>query len=163
MESAFMADLPELSTWDDGSSVCDNDESSDDDSNDDNSQEISTVPEVVLVPISKESTGPKGKLTLYWALATEDEKSDQDRRDFQRVKDRSEDLRLDGELARQKKKLLDREKTRLRVQNFRDRAREKKIEEGWIPGQKRVTVHFDKSGWWSNSNLFLLLRSMPRA
>ena len=45
-----MADLPELSRWDDGSSACDDDESSDDDSNDDNSQEISTVPEVVLVP-----------------------------------------------------------------------------------------------------------------
>lgn len=41
--------------------------------------------------------------------------------------------------------------------------REKKIEEGWIPGQKRVTVHSDKLGWRSNSNLFLLLRSMLRA
>ena len=43
MELAI-ADLPELSRWDDGSSACDDDESSDDD------QEISTVPEVVLLP-----------------------------------------------------------------------------------------------------------------
>ena len=61
---------------------------------------------------------------MYWVLAAEDEKGDQDRRDFQRVKDRSEDLRLGGELAQQKNKFVDREKTRLRVQNFRDRVRE---------------------------------------
>jgi hypothetical protein len=67
-----MADLPELSRWDDGSSVCDDDE----------------------------------------------------RTRFPASRIGSEDLRLDGELAQQKKRLLDREKTRLRVQNFRDRARE---------------------------------------
>ena len=110
MEST-MADLPELSGWDDGSSVCDNDEGSDNDSSDDSIQEILTVQEAVLVPISKESTGPKGKLMLYWALVTEDEKSNQDWYDFQCIKDRSEDLRLDCELVWQKKKLLDREKT----------------------------------------------------
>lgn len=135
-----MANQPELSGWDDGSLVCEDDNDSDNDSNNNNSQKISILPENVLVQISKESQAPKGKLMQYWALATEDENGNQDRCDFQCIKDMSEGLRLDGKLAKQKKRLLNKEQTQIHVQNFWDRAREKKIKEGWIPGQKWVSV-----------------------
>ena len=83
----------------------------------------------------------KGKLSLYWTIATKQEKDEKNQRDFQQIKDASERYGLEEELAHQKKKLLNRAQVRDRVQRLRERVRAKKIDEGWVPrvGQKRVS------------------------
>jgi len=98
---------------------------------------------------------PKGKLTLYWTIATKEEKDEQDQRDFQQIKDSSERYGLEEELVQQKKKLLNRAQVRDRVQRLRERVRAKKIDEGWVPqvGRKRVsscqqTSQFHATHWY---------------
>ena len=85
------------------------------------------------------SSKPKGKITLYWRFATKEEKEDQDQRDFQRVADEAETMKMNGELIRQRKLTRQRAEVRERVQICRERQKEKKIEDGWVPRQKRVS------------------------
>jgi hypothetical protein len=121
------------------------DEEHDSDGSESESEDLgapSSIPTAHEATKASTKTAPKGKLSLYWTIATKEEKDEQDQRDFQRIKDVSERYGLEEELAQQKKKLLNRAQVRDRVQRLRERVKAKKIDEGWVPrvGHKRVSL-----------------------
>jgi len=68
---------------------------------------------------------PKGRIPLFWSIATPDQKEEENQREFSRIRDTSERVKLDEEISRQIIRARGRGVVRDRVSRFREREREK--------------------------------------
>ena len=82
---------------------------------------------------------PKSDLRSYWKKATNSEKAEMNDRGFQELRDTQEMTVSEALRDSQYKLMRVRAQTRDRQQRHHDRSRERKISEGWLPGQKRVS------------------------
>lgn len=104
------------------------------------SEQASSATVLISHPNSKPTTEfPKSDLRSYWKKATDKEKAEMNERGFQELRDTQEMNTLEAFHNAQHKLTRVRAQVRDRQKRHRDRSRERKISEGWIPGQKRVS------------------------
>jgi hypothetical protein len=100
-----------------------------------------TIP--VIIPTSQSTTKfPKSDLRSYWKKATTDEKVEMNNQGFEMLRNIQEVNALEAVHQAQRKVSRLRAQARDRQQHHRDGSHEKKINEGWLPGQKRVSLTF---------------------
>jgi hypothetical protein len=83
----------------------------------------------------------KSKITSFWKVATPAEKAEMNSNDFQKLRDDQEGKAASFTNEAQRKLEGGRTLARARQQAHRDRSKEKKMKDGWIPGEsaKRVS------------------------
>jgi hypothetical protein len=86
------------------------------------------------------SVGPKSKITAYWKVETAAEKAVRMERETRKYAGHAEENRMRevnaARIVAGRKRVDNRE----RQQRFRDRKKAELIAEGWVPGQKRVSL-----------------------
>jgi len=109
--------------------------------NKDNLEE--TLPSPNLAP--PVVSGLKSKITSFWKIATQIEKEETNQCEFQKLRDDSEVKAADIAEGNRRKLARGRMQARERQQAHRDRSKEKKMEAGWVPGDKRVMTFYNSS------------------
>ncbi|KAJ7100368.1 hypothetical protein C8R44DRAFT_946758, partial [Mycena epipterygia] len=83
----------------------------------------------------------KPKITEYWKTETAEEKAVRREKDARMYSERAEQTQLREVQEKRKKVARARVIANERMQRHRDRVRDAKIAEGWIPGMKRKRIH----------------------
>lgn len=110
--------------------------------NEDNLEETLSSPPDLAPPVV---SGPKSKITSFWKIATQIEKEETNQREFQKLRDDFEVKAADIAEGNRQKLARGRMQARERQQAHRDRSKEKKMEAGWVPGEKRVISFYNPS------------------
>jgi hypothetical protein len=94
------------------------------------------------VTVRKGGSGPlkNAKLTSFWSLETVGEREGRVQREFAALRDEADANAMDEAHLQRLKLLRKRADDRERQQKHRDMVREKRVEAGWIPGKKRVSL-----------------------
>jgi hypothetical protein len=124
----------------------------DDDENFEPSSPTPTIHSPVAVT-SPSASPPKSKITSFWNIASAAEKEEMSQSGFQSIRDRQEEVAANTAADARWKLMRGRTQARERQQAHRDRSKEKKMEAGWIPGEKRVSVFLEQSVHKSNTNI----------
>lgn len=93
---------------------------------------------LVTVQSSRKASKNKGLLTSYWKVATSDQKAEMVSREFQKLRDNHEQYIEEHAHQERLRKSRVRALARECQQKHRDRSRERKITNNWVPGQKHV-------------------------
>ncbi|KAJ6456514.1 hypothetical protein C8R45DRAFT_580223, partial [Mycena sanguinolenta] len=101
------------------------------------------------------------KITAFWKVETAEEKLARLEKDGMEYTERAEQVRLREIDAQRKKHARARVKANERMQRHRDRVRDAKIAEGWVPGQKRKHVELLDHDNTSGPDPRLAERSRP--
>ncbi|KAJ7472584.1 hypothetical protein FB451DRAFT_299473 [Mycena latifolia] len=128
-------------------------EDSDDSDTDGEDSPPPAAPAPSTVPRSTTTQGscPKPKITSYWRVETPEEKAVRMERDAREFAARAEEVRLREIDANRMKAARKRADATERMQRFRERGREEKIANGWIPGQKRVSRYAAVSPYFTDA------------
>ncbi|KAF7366573.1 DDE superfamily endonuclease [Mycena sanguinolenta] len=81
-----------------------------------------------------------GKITSFWKVESPEEKAVRLERDGRKYTERGEQVRLREVEEKRKKMARECVLAKERMQRYRDRLREEKMAEGWVPGKKRKRV-----------------------
>ncbi|KAJ7812888.1 hypothetical protein B0H14DRAFT_3751873 [Mycena olivaceomarginata] len=82
----------------------------------------------------------QSKNHIVWKVETAEEKAVRRENDARMYAERVEEMRLREVNEKRKKKASDRVNSSERMQRHRDRVRDAKLAEGWVPGTKRLSV-----------------------
>ena len=101
-----------------------------------------TCPHDNISNASQNTMGGAKKVDLrdYWKVETAKEKEERHHREWERLERDHEARAFQDEQGQMYRRNKVRAGNRERAQRYRDLKREKKIEAGWVPGQKRVSV-----------------------
>jgi hypothetical protein len=83
--------------------------------------------------------GARPNITSYFRIETTVEKAERMEREAREYAEQAEENRLREVEAKRRKAARKRVQATERMHRYRERARNLKIAEGWIPGQKRVS------------------------
>jgi hypothetical protein len=108
----------------------------------------------VIIPTSQSTAKfPNSDLRSYWKKATTDEKVEMNNHGFQMLRNTQEVKASEAVHDAQRKASHLRAQARDHQQHHRDRSHERKINEGWVPGQKRVSLAFFSHSYLRPLNL----------
>lgn len=110
--------------------------------NEDNLEETFSSPPDLAPPVV---SGLQSKITSFWKIATQIEKEETNQREFQKLRDDFEVKAANIAEGNRRKLARGRMQVRERQQAHRDRSKEKKMEAGWVPGDKWVISFYNPS------------------
>jgi hypothetical protein len=103
---------------------------------------------------SKRAAAGKDNITGYWKVETAEEKTVRLEKDAREYSEQAEEVRQREVEEKRKQRARDRERANVHMRRHRERLREEKIADEWIPGKKRVSVSLQ-----SRSRLTLVLEA----
>jgi hypothetical protein len=133
-------DLPGLVAITDGEDEDDDDDSSDDDTSSPPEAPQPAQPTPQPAQPAKPATAGKGRITSFWKVETPDERAVRLEKNAREYAAQSEQKRLREVDEQRKKTARARVDGNERMRRHRERVRDAKIAEGWVPGQKRVSA-----------------------